>query len=279
MFRLSSDLSGQVSGIMDKALSGLGVVLDSGYFQITNKAVLNGEMTISQYIAGMGAAAKDLSPELLLALAKIDDVIAQGGVATQQTVAEWADGIVVPSPIKAEEITEEITLAFASMGITFEEQYGELMMVVNHAGDQLKDGMTIIPEEVWNKVNEDVRTALKALGVTTTTEAGFVTVDLSTVMEAGIGDVIALFANRPDLWDQIPQAVIDSLAAAGVAVTNGMISINTELMDGLVQVDNQWFGYWNDIPTDIIMAMGAAKLNYSTGLVSIEKITEATKNS
>ena len=61
-------------------------------------------------------------------------------------------------------------------------------------------------------------------------------VDISGAMESGVGSIIELFADRPDLWNQIPQQVIDQLAAAGIAVENGMISINTEALNGLVNL-------------------------------------------
>ena len=276
MFRLNKDLSGQVSSDMQAALDGLGKILDSGYFEITNKAVLSGEMTIQEYISSMGDKADELSPEVLKALLAVDDAISQGGEATRKTVAEWADGISMPSPIDATALTPEIEAAFAAVGITFTQSGEEFLMVVNRLGNHIKDGMVLIPAETWNKVNEDVVEALRLLGVKTSEEAGFVMVDISGAMESGVGSIIELFANRPDLWNQIPQQVIDQLAAAGIAVENGMISINTAALNGLVNLGTEWYGKWSTLPQDVINAMGAAGLQTENGLLKIEQLTEDT---
>ena len=363
LFRFSQDLTGQISPSMEKALSGLGKVMDSGYFEITNKAVLNGSMTVSEYIAGMGSAANKLSPEVLEVLKNIDSVIAQGGEASRETIAEWADGVVMPSPINEDDLTDEIKAAFAAIGITFETSGDEFLMVVNRVGNQLADGMTLIPAETWNKLNEDVRAGLQQMGVSMIEEAGFVKVDISdalggmfdaaditpawatamselglylvneggkivvksaetglaiadgmmalpkaiydkltpatiqaledmhigivtkgsevmlnfnNLMSGGVANVISLFANRPDLWDQIPQQIVDTLAAGGVAVENGMIEINTKMLGGLVNIDTQWYGYWGELDQDIVDAMGASKIATEDGLMVLEKVTEDT---
>lgn len=276
MFKLNTVLSSDVSSDMKEALAGLGNVLDSGYFEITNSAVLNGEMTMTEYVDSMGDAAGDVSPELKKALKDIDNIIAQGGDATRATVAEWADGIVMPSPINESALTAEMIASFAAIGVTFEEQAGQYMMVVNRVGDQLQDGMVIIPSTTWDKLDADVVYALRALGVTTTEEAGQVMVDISGTMTSGVGNIIELFANRPDLWDQIPQSVTDQLAAAGIAVDNGMLTINTAVMNGLVNVDSQWFSTWSTMPQDLIDSLGASKLATSDGLMRIEQITADT---
>ena len=363
MFKLNANLSGQVSEDMEGALKGLGSILDSGYFRITNKAVLSGDTTIAEYIASMGDAAKRLSPEVLEALKNIDNVIAQGGKATQQSVAEWADGISMPSPIKAEELTPEIEAAFAAIGITFAKEGNNFMMVVNRLSENLQDGVTLIPESTWNTLNEGVVTALRALGVTITTEAGFVKVDLSTVLkdlisaeditpgittameklgvtfvfeggklvgiankageeiasgmltlpmalwekvdpavrtalndlgvsiqeeggkvmvdftglfDNGVNDVIKMFVEQPELWGQIPQQVIDTLAAAGLATENGMLVINTNTLNGMVELGGTWFQYWDQLDDDVIKAMGLSHLATQDGLISIEKLTEDT---
>ena len=166
LFALNENLSGQVSEAAKTTLAGLGEILESGYFEITNTAVLSGEMTITEYIKGLGDAAKELSPEIIAALENIDNVIAQGGEATLQTVAEWSDGLTIKSPINKEQLTAEIETAFAAIGISFEERGEELLMVINRIGEQLSSGATLIPADTWNKLNSDVVEALSALGVT-----------------------------------------------------------------------------------------------------------------
>ena len=172
----------QVSDNAAEALSSLGRVLESGYIEITNDAVLNGEMTVKQYLDSMGTAISTLSPELQEELLRIDDVIAQGGDATAASIAEWADGITIPSIIDAGDLTPEIIAAFKEVGVTFEYAGDQLMMTINHLGNDLKDGMTLIPEETWDTLSESAKAGLKQLGVTWTTEAGYVKVDISKTL-------------------------------------------------------------------------------------------------
>jgi hypothetical protein len=362
LFRLSNNLAGQMSTDMEEALSGLGTVLDSGYFRITNKAVLNGETTISEYIKSMGDKAKELSPEVLKAIEAIDQVIAQGGETTAQSVATWADGIVMPSPIDADALTPEIEAAFSKIGISFEMEGDNLMMVVNRLGEQLKDGMTLIPQESWDLLNQNVKDGLKALGVTWTTEAGFVKVniagtlgslvttedlepvktalealglefetsgnrimgiigpdgqeikdgllsistaiwnevdpavkealaglgitfttegdktmlDLNSIVSSGIGEVVALFTEQPDFWNQIPQAVQQTLIDAGIATQDGMLQINRYTVSGLLDVGESWAGYWENMPEDTRKAFADAGIATSEGLFVVEKYLDET---
>ncbi len=277
MFLLNKDLSGQISDDMKNALSGLGTVFDSGYINITNEAVLSGKMTITEYLKSIGKTVDDLSPELRTSLEAIDAIIAQGGEVTKETVANWADGVVMPSPIDASALTDEMKTAFAAIGITFEDQAGQFMMVVNKVGDQLQDGMVLVPTETWNKLDSDITEALQALGVSITPTAAGVMVDVSTAMESGVGSIIELFANRPDLWDQIPQTIVDQLAAAGFAVDNGMLAINTAMLNSLVNLDGQWYGTWSSLSTQTLAALGKLSLATSDGMMTIEQITADTK--
>lgn len=201
MFRTTLT-SGEVSALQDSILSGLGRVLDSGFIEITNKAVLSGQMTVEEYLNGLGTSINALSPEIQEELKRIDAVIAQGGEASALAVAEWADGIVIPSPISAEELTPEIEAAFKEVGISFEQNGNQLMMVINHLGNDLKDGMTLIPEETWNSLNESVKLGLQELGVTWTTEAGYVKVNIAGTL----GSLIT----TSDITPQI-EAAMDTL--------------------------------------------------------------------
>ena len=148
MFRLNKDFSGQISDDMRDALSGIGEVLDSGYLNITDEAILSGQMSVRD-LEGMGyefdkggnyiySETDELSGELIESLLAIDDVIAQGGEVTKQTIAEWADGIVMPSPIDEAKLTDEMRLAFEAIGITFTGSGEDFMMVVNKLSNDLK---------------------------------------------------------------------------------------------------------------------------------------------
>lgn len=366
LFQLDQDYSGQLSADMETALKGLGTVMDSGYFNITNNAVLSGKMTIAEYLKGMGKSIDELSPELQASLLKIDDMIAASGQVTgsslietkfmpllsqlkfdkpkkdtaafnwveffgteeglatlkatlltgettveeylatigvdidkqtpavkqalillnqelvngiqltDKAVIESASGISLPSPIDADALTEEMKLAFSKVGVSFVQQGEEFLMVINKVGEQVQDGVTLVPSATWDKVNDDVVTALEALGVKITPTAAGVMVDVSDTMESNVGEIIKLFTDRPDLWDQIPTSITEQLAKAGISVENGMLVVNTDMMNGLVNLGNQWYTKWDALPQDVQDALGAAKLEAGNGLLTIEKITEDT---
>ena len=198
-------------------------------------------------------------------------------VAKMLPEANWADGVVMPSPIDASALTTEMQTAFAAIGITFEDQAGQFMMIVNKVGDQLENGTVLIPTATWDKLDTDITTALQTLGVSITPTAAGVMVDVSTAMESGVGSIIELFANRPDLWDQIPQTIVDQLAAAGLAVDNGMLSINTAMLNSLVNLDGQWYGTWSSLSTETLSELGKVSLATSDGMMTIEQITADTQ--
>ena len=354
--------AGEVGGMND-LISGLGRVLDSGFIEITNKAVLSGEMTISEYLRSMGSTVDKLSPELQAALLRIDAVIAQGGEATAAAVAEWADGVTIKLPFDASTITPEIEAFFKEAGLTIVRSGEEVYAVINHMGDDLKDGMTLIPEETWDTLNESVKMGLQALGVTWTTEAGMVKVDisntlgslvsanditpsitaafdqlgytfsysgdrivgildekgnlvkdnllkipeeiyntvdpaavtaleqlgadislaggqamidLSALISTGVGDVVAMFVEQPELWNQIPEIVKSTFVLAGIATEDGLLKINSKTISGLQAIGEKWVGFWENMPEDTREAMEQAGINTDQGLFTIEKYIDET---
>lgn len=265
MFR-STLSSGEVSQAMLDALSGLGRVLDSGYIEITNKAVLNGEMTIAEYIDSMGAAADRLSPEVRDALLRIDAVIAQGGEASAQAAAEWADGITMKSPIDADELTPEIQAAFKEIGISFAYEGDQLMMVINRLGDNLKDGMTLIPEETWDTLNESVKMGLRALGVTWTTEAGMVKVDISSTLGSLVSanditpSITAAFDQLGYTFSYNGDRIIGILDEKGNLVKDNLLKIPEEIYN---TIDPAVVTALEDLGADISLTGGQAMIDLS----------------
>lgn len=240
----------QVSDNAAEAISSLGRVLESGYIEITNDAVLNGEMTVEQYLDSMGTAISTLSPELQEELLRIDDVIAQGGDATAASIAAWADGITIPSIIDAGDLTPEIIAAFKEVGVSFEYAGDQLMMTINHLGNDIKDGMTLIPEETWDTLSESVKAGLKQLGVTWTTEAGYVKVDISNTLGSMFtsSDISEDVANLFDelgitlktsgnkivgILDSNSQLIADNMVAIPDAIRNTMLPETKAALDEL----------------------------------------------
>jgi tape measure domain-containing protein len=358
MFQTSLDAASEVSEYQSTVLASLGKVLESGFIEITNKAVLSGKMTITQYLASMGTSIDALSPEIKEELARIDEVIAQGGVASAEAIATWSDGIVIPSPIDEEELTAEMKAAFAAIGVTFTTEGDEFVMVVNRLGNQLKDGSTLIPTEMWDSLNESVKMNLKALGVTWETEAGYTKVnisntlgamidvasvdasitgamqklglafteeagvitgvtdkwgkditdgmykipsylestltpavrtamqslgiviteteegtvlDMNNIMSKGIGDLVTLFTEQPEFWNQIPEAIKQTMINAGYVTADGLLQINASTLTGLQQIGDDWVGFWQNMPNDTKRAFTNAGINTKEGCFEISK--------
>ena len=71
--------------------------------------------------------------------------------------------------------------------------------------------MVLIPAETWSRLDGETVTALRKLGVSMTPTAAGIMVDLAGTMDNGVGSIIELFANRPDLWEQIPEQFKETL--------------------------------------------------------------------
>ena len=276
LFMLNDSLTGEMSDSMATAISGLGEVLDSGYFEITNKAVLNGSMTITEYINSLGATADKLSPEVRNALEAIDQVIAQEGTATAEAVTKWADGIKIESPLKEEELTDELRAQFASIGVTFVEEENKLYAIINRPGNQLVNGVAIIPEETWKLVNENVRKGLEQMGLTITENAGLAMLDFNGIMEKGLTDVVELYVNNPELWDQLPATVVQALAETGFSAEEGMLKIKTSMMNRLTEIGSVWFQSWSTLDDTVVKELGATELVTKDGLMRIEQVVDGT---
>jgi len=274
LFMLNKDLTGQVSDDMTAAINGLGRITESGYFEITNKAVLSGSQTIEGYIAGMGDAAARLSPELVEALKAIDNIIAQEGELTKQSVVKWADGIRIESPLKAEELTAEMRAGFAEVGVIFEEENEKLYAIINKPGEQLKDGIAILPQSEWDKVNERVRKSLEDMGLIVTSSAGITMLDFNTIMEKGLSDVIELYVNNAELWNIMPDEVVKMLEQVGLKTEEGMVKIDLSLLNGLTPIGDHWYQTWSTLPEEVINYLGAAGIATENGLMEIQEYVE-----
>lgn len=275
MFALPANIKQYLSKEMTEALSGLGTVMDSGYLMITNKAVLNGTMTIQEYVNAMAGGVDTLSPKVLEALQNVDALIQQEGASVADNIIEWANGVVIPSPIKAEQLTPEIEAAFAQIGISFTEYGEEFLMVINSTGEHIKDGMTLIDAEKWNEIDADIRKALEDMGVIVTTVGNQVMVDLGNTFDNGIYDVVALFTEQPEVWNQIPDAVKQTLVDAGVVTEGELIKIKT-LMDGkLTDIADGWIATWDSLAQPTKDALAKLGLNVDDGLLKIDQIVDA----
>lgn len=294
MFKLPDNFSAYASEQVKEALENIGDIMDSGYFMITDQAVLNGNKTIQGYLDGM-IGAENVNTKVATALGNIDALIHQEGATVAANIAEWADGIVMPSPIPEEEMTAEIEAAFAEIGVSFTEYAGQYMMVVNQAGEHLYDGITYVDKEKWMSLDASLRTALEDLGVTVTEVGNQVMVDLSGTFNNGINDVVNLFIAQPDVWNQIPESVRAYLEQAGIVSEEGWLVLKNIGEGKLTEIQGAWITLWDGISDDTlntqIETIDGTKTNLATlesavddgllkiaGVVDSSEIPELTEN-
>lgn len=271
LFSMPSNINDQLSDDMKRVISKIGKITDSGYLQITNKSILSGKQTIRQFIEAAGQEVDELSPQVYSSLMSIDALIQKGGGTISENILEWANGIVVPSPISAAKLTPEIEAAFKAIGISFEEQGNQLMMVINQTGEKLTNGVTLISADKWMSLDQGIRDALTALGVTATQYGNDMMIDLNGVMDGGIANIVSLFVNQPDLWNQIPESIRDTLEAAGIITHDQLIEIQNTLSGGLVTITDGWVASWDKLGPEVTKSLNEAGLNTQTGLAEIHK--------
>ena len=124
------------------------------------------------------------------------------------------------------------------------------MMTINHLCNDIKDGMTLIPEETWDTLSESVKAGLKQLGVTWTTEAGYVKVDISNTLGSMFtsSDISEDVANLFDelgitlktsgnkivgILDSNSQLIADNMVAIPDAIRNTMLPETKAALDEL----------------------------------------------
>lgn len=271
LFSMPSNIKGKLSDEMRDVIAGIGKVTDSGYLQITNKSILSGQQTIRQFVEAAGQSVDELSPQVYNALMTIDALIQRGGGDIESNIIEWANGVVVPSPIRAEQLTPEIEADFAAVGISFEEQAGQLMMVINQTGEKLTNGISLVSADKWAELDQGVKDALIALGVTVTEDGNDVMVDLNGVIDGGIANIISLFINQPDVWAQIPDTFKQTLEDAGIITHDQLIEIQNTLSGGLVAITDGWVTSWSALGPEVEKDLNEAGLNTQEGLAEIHK--------
>lgn len=279
MFKLPDTFGQFRSKQVKELLEGLGKEMDSGYFMITNKAILNGQQTMSEYIKAMGSS--KFNPKIIKAFENIDKLIADKGRTTSENIMEWANSIVVPSPIRADQITSEMEEAFREIGISFEQYGNDFLMVINQTGEHLKDGINVVDAEKWFKLDEDLRKGLKGIGVTVTDVLGHdvteaaeaagnqVMVDLSATFENGLTDVVSLFLDSPDLLDKIPEDLRARFEEAGFITQEGFTMLQNVLGGEFVKTTDGWIATWDGLTMATNAALTDMGLVTRNGLLQV----------
>lgn len=269
LFKMPDNINMQLSDEMRDVIAQIGTVTESGFLQITNEAILSGNKTIASFIEEAGITVDELSPQVYESLMTIDALIQAGGGTIQENILAWSNGVVVPSPIKEEQLTEEMRLAFESIGIHFQEYGGQFMMVINQTGEMLTNGISLIDAEKWLELDESVRVALEGLGVTATTVGNQMMIDLNGVFDGGVANIISLFINQPEVWAQIPDTVKAALEQSGIITGEQLIQIQTTLTGGLTEITGGWVTAWSTLGPECAKYLEEAGINTQEGLAQV----------
>lgn len=271
-FKMSDDVNIKLTDDMRKMLASVGNVTESGFFEITNKAILSGNKSMSDALDALdwSGVTDDVKTQLYNIAALIDS---EGGTV-QENIWEWANGITIPSPFNEAELTEEVKAGFAAVGVTFEEGANGLMMTISNTGEWLTNGVTLIDSEKWTSLSEQTLAALSTLGVQWTEVGNQTMVDLNGVYDAGIGNIVSLFVDQPDLWNQLPETVREVLSSVAVASGEELLEIQTQIGQDLVEISDGWITSWNALAPETTAALNEMGVVTDNGMLSIKGYVE-----
>lgn len=275
MFKLPDDWKKIAEPEIQEALSQLGDIMDSGYIMITDESVLNGRQTIEGFVSGLVGNNK-INKQVSAALGGIDALIHKEGQSVVDNITEWASAITIQSPFKPKELNEEMKAMFETMGIHFVEYGDEFLMQINQTGEHIKDGCVMLDADYWNELPASLRGALEEMGVESTEVGNQVMVDLSATMEAGIGNLVSLYTERPDIWDQLPESIKTALQACIVETDNGMLELINNSESRLLQVGDTWITSWEAIGSSVNATLDELGITVENGVAEIVRpISEA----
>ena len=271
-FKMSDDVNIKLTDDMRKMLASVGNVTESGFFEITNKAILSGNKSMTDALDALdwSGVTDDVKTQLYNIAALIDS---EGGTV-QENIWEWANGITIPSPFDEAELTEEVKAGFAAVGVYFEEGANGLMMTISNTGEWLTNGVTLIDSEKWASLSEQTLAALSTLGVQWTEVGNQTMVDLNGVYDAGIGNIVSLFVDQPDLWNQLPETVREVLGSVAVASGEELLEIQTQIGQDLVEISDGWITAWEALAPETKQALDEMGVATNNGMLSIKGYVE-----
>ena len=274
-FKMSDDVNIKLTDKMRKTLASVGNVTESGFFEITNKAILSGNKSMTDALDALdwSGVTDDVKTQLYNIAALIDS---EGGTV-QENIWEWANGITIPSPFSNEELTEEVKAGFAAVGVSFEEGANGLMMTISNTGEWLTNGVTLIDSEKWASLSEQTLAALSTLGVQWTEVGNQTMVDLNGVYDAGIGNIVSLFVDQPDLWNQLPETVREVLGSVAVASGEELLEIQTQIGQDLVEISDGWITAWEALAPETTRALSEMGVATDNGMLSIKGYVEGAE--
>lgn len=274
-FKVSDDLNDKLTGPMHKVLASVGNVTESGFFEITNKAILSGNKSMTEALDALDWSG--VTDDVKTQLYNIAELIDSEGGSVQENIWEWANGITIPSPFSNDELTKEVKAGFAAVGVTFEEGANGLMMTISNTGEWLTNGVTLIDSEKWASLSEQTLAALSTLGVQWTEVGNQTMVDLNGVYDAGIGNIVSLFVDQPDLWNQLPETVREVLGSVAVASGEELLEIQTQIGQDLVEISDGWITSWNGLTPETTKALNDLGVATDNGMLSIKGYVEGAE--
>lgn len=286
LYKLPADIDASLPDAMKKALANVGRVTEDGYLEITNKQVLAGEKTIEEIIKATNGAWETLSPEIQNAISNISSLITVGnaelnaklgilGTDVQENITTFADAIQIISPLKQEELDTEILEFFNSIGVTFDEQQGLLYMNISKTGEFYTQGMSLIPIDTWNRLNEETIQHLADIGVNAVQVGNQMCIDVSSTMDKGAQDIIAAFVDKPDQWALLPETVKKQLADTLHLTEDQMMLINNEMdMRSKLLTDN-WMMTWDSLGPEADEDLKDAATKINSGFATITGIVDS----
>lgn len=285
-FAVSSDVQAKITDPMKKTLSSIGDFTESGFFEITNKAILGGNMGMKEALDkldwdGVTFSVKDQ-------LYNIAELVDKEGGTVQDNILEWANGVRIPYPFGDLELTDEVKANFAEIGVSFEEGADGLYMVISNTGEKLTNGITLINSDKWAELSETTLEALRTLGVSWTEVGNQTMVDLTGVYDAGIGQIVSLFVDQPDLWQQLPDTVKEVLGNVAVAsgtelleiqnlIDQNLVDIGTIVDSNLAEIGNGWITSWEALEPETRTALESTGLTVNNGMLQIKGYVEGAE--
>ena len=288
LFKMPSDIVSSLSPQMEAALATIGKVTEDGYLQITNKQILSGQKTIAEVLNSTKGAYDKLSPEVQAALTNINDLVANSnadleerlGIAAgsaAERITTYADAITLISPIKREQLTQELIDMFNALGVTFTETADGFYMNIDATGEFYNSRMSLISIDTWERLDEDLRAHLDDLGVKAIQIGNQMCIDLSKVTEVGAQDIVAAFVDQPEEWAKLPDTVKEQLQQAGIITDENLLVIKKKIDTEVGEIANGWVLDWSELAPTVKKALDDSGINTSAGLAQICGIIDASE--
>lgn len=274
-FKMSDDVSISLTDDMKKMFASLGKVTDSGFFELTNTAVLGGNKSMTEALDALDLTG--VTDSVVTQLYNIAELIDAEGSSVQENIWEWANGISIPSPFSNDELTDEVKAGFAEVGVTFENGANGLMMVISNTGEWLTNGVTLIDSDKWATLSKQTLKALDDLGIEWTEVGNQMMVNINGVFDKGIGEIVSLFVDQPDLWNQLPESVREVLGSVAVASGEELLEIQTQIGQDLVEISDGWITAWEALAPKTKKALDEMGVATDNGMLSIKGYVEGAE--